>query len=141
MPGVGDVPQPDRAVVIAAGQDVPVRAELSQKTAPVPAVRNWPSGGGVTGSAAIFQSWISLALALANVRPSGLNATNATGAPFRGLAELPGVGGIGDIPQPDGAVAVAAGQRAAVGAERDRDGERRRRRSGAGRAGGGGRDW
>ena len=62
-------------------------------------------------------------LPLASVWPSGLNATANDGgaaAGGQGLAERPGVRRVGDIPQPDRAVGVAAGQRAAIGAERHR---------------------
>ena len=50
--GIGDIPQPDRAVVAAAGQRVPVGAERDRQevggTQPSTgaAVRGWPSGGG-----------------------------------------------------------------------------------------------
>ena len=61
-----------------------------------------------------FQSRIvPSALPVASVCPSGLNATEATvrGAAGQELAERAGVRGIGDVPQPDRAVEVAAGQR------------------------------
>ena len=61
-------------------------------------------------------------LPLASVCPSGLNATeyDGGGAAGQGLAERAGVRGIGDVPQPDRAVGVAAGQRVPAGAERHR---------------------
>ena len=73
--GVGDIPQPDRAVVAAAGQHVPVGAERHRVDGAVPAVRGWPSGRGCAGSATSHSRIVPSSLPLASVCPSGLNAT------------------------------------------------------------------
>jgi hypothetical protein len=44
--------------------------------------------------------------------------TYSSSAAGQGLAERPGLRGIGDIPQPDRTVQAAAGQQAAMEAER-----------------------
>ena len=137
--GIGDVPQPDRAVGAAAGQRVPVGAERHRSDGPVLPVRGWPSGRGCAGSATSHSRTVPSSPPLASVRPSGLNATESTArsAAGQGLAERAGVRGIGDVPQPDRAIGAAAGQRVPVGAERHRD--RRRRRCRSGRSEGGSR--
>jgi hypothetical protein len=40
------VPQPDRAVVAAAGQGMPIGLNATESTATVLPVRGWPSGPG-----------------------------------------------------------------------------------------------
>ena len=70
-----------------------------------------------------FQSRVvPSSLPLASVCPSGLNATESTAVvpPVRGWPSGPGCAGSADIPQPDGAVDAAAGQRVPIGAERHR---------------------
>ena len=99
----------------------PSGLNATESTAPTPLVRGWPSGRGCAGSATSHSRTMPSQLPLASVRPAGLNATEYDGGvspPVERLAERAGVRGIGDVPQPDRAVGVAAGQRVPVGAER-----------------------
>ena len=61
----------------------------------------------------------SSSLPLARVLPSGLNATEPTAPAVAGQGAADGAAG-GHVPQPDGVIAAAAGQRLAVRAERHR---------------------
>ena len=111
----------------------PSGLNATESTAPVPPVRRWPSGLGCAGSATSHSRTVPSRLPLASVCPSGAERHRRHGAAAgQDRAEQAGVRGIGDIPQPDRAVVVAAGQRVPVGAERHR--VDRRRRAGQGRA-------
>ena len=120
-----------------------LNATESTAAAP-PLARGWPSALGCAGSATSHNATVPSASPLASVCPSELNATEftATVALVRGWAgRAAGVRGIGDIPQPDGAVVVAAGQRLPIRAERHRvHSGGTARWPWAGRAGGGARD-
>ena len=85
--GIGDIPQPDRAVGVAAGQRAPVGAERHRVDGePLPPVRGWPSGRGCAGSVTSHSRTVPSASPLASVCPSGLNATelDAAGAGGQG---------------------------------------------------------
>ena len=142
--GIGDIPQPDRAAAVAAGQRAPSGLNATESTAAVRRSGAGRAGGDACGSATSHSRTVPSSSPLASVCPSGLNATElmaASVAAGQDRAERAGVRGIGDIPQPDrAAVVAAAGQRVPIGAERHRAERGTCRRSGPGRSAGDARD-
>ena len=135
--GIGEVPQPDRAVGAAAGQRLPVGAERHRGTAARAAGQGLAERAGVRGIGDVPQPDRAVGAAAGQRVPVGAERHRVDGAGAAGQGLPRGrVRGIGDVPQPDRAVVAAAGQRAPVGAERHRVRRRPCCRSGAGRGAG-----
>ena len=102
--GIGDIPQPDRAVGVARWPACALSGlNATESTSAAPPVRGWPSGRGCAGSATSPQPDHAVdRRSLASVCPSGLNATERMLARCRwsGPGRAGGVRGIGDTPTP-----------------------------------------
>ena len=94
----------------------PSGLNATEYTAAVPPVRGWPSGRGCAGSATSHSRIVPSESAAGQRVPIGAERHREDGgAVGQGLAERPGVRGIGHVPQLDRAVSAAAGQRVPVG--------------------------
>ena len=124
MRGIGDIPQPDDAVVVAAGQRCPSGLNASECASALPLFGGWPSGRGCAGSATSHSRMTPLASPLASayplIRAERHRVHGGDAGAGQGLAERARVRGIGDIREPGCAVVAAAGERVPAGAERHR---------------------
>ena len=125
---VGEVPQPDSAVVAAGGERPPVPAERDREL----------RGRLVRTLDGRFHSRMVLPYAADGQGPPVRAERHREDSACRagqGLAEQDRAGRVGEVPQPDLVIGAARRQGPPVRAERHRGNNVRRGRSGAGRAG------